>query len=77
MPRPTRIEYEGAFHHVMNRGRHNQTIFRDDDDYEVFLNTLSEVTKEYNAVIHAYCLMSGVFQASCRLMLKFMPPCSV
>ncbi len=21
MPRPTRIEYEGAFHHVMNRGR--------------------------------------------------------
>ena len=59
MPRPTRIEYEGAFHHVMNRGRHSQSIFRDDDDYEVFLNTLSEVTKEYNAVIHAYCLMTN------------------
>ncbi len=59
MPRPTRIEYEGAFHHVMNRGRHGRTNFRDDDDYELFLNTLSEVTKEYNAVIHAYCLMSN------------------
>jgi len=59
MPRPPRIEYEGAFHHVMNRGRHSQAIYRDDDDYKIFLNTLSEVTKEYSAVIHAYCLMTN------------------
>jgi len=59
MPRPPRIEYEGAFHHVMNRGRHNQAIYLEDKDYEAFLTTLSEVTKEYHAVIHAYCLMSN------------------
>ncbi|PHS17093.1 MAG: hypothetical protein COA86_10575 [Kangiella sp.] len=59
MPRPTRIEYEGAFHHVMNRGRHNQVIYRNDDDFEMFLNTLSEVTQEYSAIIHAYCLMTN------------------
>jgi putative transposase len=59
MPRPARIEYEGAFHHVMNRGRQRQTIFRDEDDYQLFLNTLSEASKNYNAVIHAYCLMSN------------------
>jgi len=59
MSRPVRIEYEGAFHHVMNRGRQRRSIFHDDDDYLGFLNLLSEVTKEYNAVIHAYCLMSA------------------
>jgi len=59
MSRPPRIEYEGAFHHVMNRGRNHQVIFRDDDDFEVFLNTLSEANKEHSAVIHAYCLMSN------------------
>jgi putative transposase len=45
MSRPTRIEYKGAFHHVMNRGRHNHIIYRNDDDFEIFLNILSEVTK--------------------------------
>ena len=59
MPRPPRIEYKGAFHHVMNRGRHNQSIYLEDKDYEVFLTTLAEVTKEYDAVIHAYCLMTN------------------
>jgi len=59
MPRPVRIEYEGAFHHVMNRGRQRRSIFDDDDDYLAFLNLLSEVTKEYNAIIHAYCLMTN------------------
>ncbi len=59
MPRPPRIEYEGAFHHVMNRGRHRKVIFQDDDDFGIFLNTLSEVTKEYSAIIHAYCLMTN------------------
>ncbi len=59
MPRPPRIEYEGAFHHVMNRGRDSQTIYWDDEDYVVFLGTLAEVTKEYHAVIHAYCLMTN------------------
>ncbi len=59
MPRPPRIEYEGAFHHVMNRGRHNQAIYLEDKDYESFLVTLAEVTKEYHAVIHAYCLMTN------------------
>lgn len=59
MPRPQRIEYQGAFHHVMNSGRDHQSIYLEDEDYEVFLATLAEVTKEYQAVIHAYCLMTN------------------
>ena len=59
MPRPTRIEYEGAFHHVMNRGRSSRNIFKDDGDFELFLQAMAEAAKEYNAIIHAYCLMSN------------------
>lgn len=59
MPRPARIEYEGAFHHVMNRGRNGQTIFHDDSYFEAFLKTLKEVSEQFDAIIHAYCLMSN------------------
>ncbi len=59
MPRPLRLEYEGAFHHVMNRGRNRQTIFHDADYFEAFLTTLKEASERYDAIIHAYCLMTN------------------
>jgi REP-associated tyrosine transposase len=59
MPRPTRIEYEGAFHHVMNRGRNQQTIFHDESYFIEFLKTLKEVSEQFDAIIHAYCLMTN------------------
>lgn len=59
MPRPLRLEYEGAFHHVMNRGRNHQTIFHDDRYFAAFITTLQEASERYNAVIHAYCLMTN------------------
>jgi putative transposase len=59
MPRPLRLEYEDAFHHVMNRGRNRQTIFHDPDYFEAFLITLKEASERYDAVIHAYCLMTN------------------
>jgi len=42
MPRPQRIEYEGAFHHVMNRGRDRRAIFHNDAYFNAFLETLQE-----------------------------------
>lgn len=59
MPRPQRIEYENAFYHVMNRGRGRQAIFRDDQYYQAFLDTLVEVHQRFHCVIHAYCLMGN------------------
>ena len=59
MPRPTRIQYENAFYHVMNRGRGGQTIFHDASYYKSFLKTLEEASQRFEAVIHAYCLMSN------------------
>lgn len=59
MPRPLRLEYEGAFHHVMNRGRNHQPIFHDADYFEAFLTTLKEACERYDAIFHAYCLMTN------------------
>ena len=36
MPRPTRMEYEGAFFHVMNRCRSHQNIFHENVYFEAF-----------------------------------------
>jgi len=34
MARPLRIEYPGAWHHVMNRGRRGEIIFKDNGNVE-------------------------------------------
>ena len=59
MPRPTRIQYENAFYHVMNRGRGRQRIFHNDAYYQEFLKTLEEAYQRFDAIIHAYCLMGN------------------
>ena len=42
MPRKLRVEYEGAIYHVMNRGDRREPIFVDDQDRELFLETLGQ-----------------------------------
>jgi len=42
MSRPLRIEYPGAWYHVMNRGRWAEAIFEEDEDFETFLGVLRE-----------------------------------
>ena len=43
MSRPLRIEYPGAYYHVMNRGRGRQTIFEDQADYERFMAPMQKI----------------------------------
>jgi REP element-mobilizing transposase RayT len=57
MSRPLRIEYPGAFYHVINRGLERREIFRTKQDYEYFLSLLSQTHQKYGLVIHSYCLM--------------------
>ena len=59
MPKPARIEYEGAFHHVMNHGRSHQNIYHGNVYFEAFVNALKEVSELFNTIIHAYCLLSN------------------
>ena len=59
MTRPLRIEYKGAWYHVMNRGIARQPIFNEDEHYKMFLELLQEVHVLYGVEIHAYCLMTN------------------
>lgn len=59
MSRPLRIEYEGALYHVTSRGNERKSIYRDEVDYHLFLDVLSEVCDRFNWVIHSWCLMSN------------------
>ncbi|RJX27578.1 MAG: transposase [Desulfurivibrio sp.] len=57
MSRPLRIEYPGAWYHVMNRGRRQEEIFLSREDYESFIGILQETSAGWNLKIAAYCLM--------------------
>ena len=59
MARPLRISYPGAFYHVTSRGNEQKVIFKSKKDREKFLEYLESALKRYDAVIHAYCLMSN------------------
>jgi REP-associated tyrosine transposase len=57
MVRPLRIEYPGAWYHVMNRGRRGEQIFLEERDYKTFLELLMESMELWNLRIAAYCQM--------------------
>jgi len=42
MPRQVRIEYAGAFYHVMARGDRREAIVKDDEDRKTFVRTLEK-----------------------------------
>lgn len=44
MARPLRVEYPGAFYHVINRGNAGEKIFRSNSDRERFLGYLEFVS---------------------------------
>ena len=45
----------------MSRGNHRGDIFREDEDYLLFLHLLRDTQKIYPFVIHSYCLMTNHF----------------
>lgn len=59
MARPLRIEFNGALYHITSRGNEKKSIFKDDEDREVFLGILQGVNKRFNWLCHAYCLMDN------------------
>jgi putative transposase len=59
MPRPLRLEYEGALYHVMSRGDRREDIFNDDRDRENFVGLLGRTCMKTGWQVHAYCLMTN------------------
>lgn len=59
MARPLRVEYPGAWYHVMNRGRRRENVFENKADFYTFLKLLGECNKLFELKVHAYALMSN------------------
>ncbi len=59
MARPLRIEFTSALYHVTSRGDGREDIYLDDADRRQCLSLLGAVTKRFNWVVHAYCLMNN------------------
>lgn len=59
MPRKPRIEYHGAFYHVITRGNQRQKIFKDATDFQKYLQLLAIYKNRYSYHLYAYVLMSN------------------
>lgn len=66
MARPWRIEYEGAFYHLLSRGNEKRDIFIDDDDRHMFLDTLGEMADRFEMDIFAFVLMDNHYHLLAR-----------
>ena len=66
MSRQQRIDFEGAVHHVMNRGVNHQQIFFDDADRIEFGRRLADIHERFGVETLAYCLMGNHYHLLLR-----------
>ncbi|MCG6869221.1 MAG: transposase [Gammaproteobacteria bacterium] len=66
MVRPLRIEFDGAWYHVMNRGLGRRGAFSSDVQRTYFLSLLADTAERFNAEWHAYCLMTNHYHLLLR-----------
>ncbi len=66
MPRPIRIQFPGAWYHVMNRRAGGDVLFSDTFDRLFFLSLVEEAVRTANIEIHAYCPMGNHFHLLIR-----------
>jgi len=59
MPRQARIDAPGALHHILIRGIEQREIFKDDKDWEGFLEQLSKLLQEMVTPCYAWGLMTN------------------
>jgi REP element-mobilizing transposase RayT len=57
MARKARIHFPGALYHVIARGNRGQKIFRNEKDYQLYLDFLGEYKDRYDFSVYAYTLM--------------------
>ena len=59
MARKPRIQYSGAFYHIIVRGNQRQNIFLEDADRLEYLERLKRYKKKCGFVLYAFVLMSN------------------
>jgi len=62
MVRPLRKEFAGALYHIASRGNGRDTIFLDEEDWELWLDVLGHVCERFNWIFHAYCQMGNHYR---------------
>ena len=85
MPRQKREWYEGAIYHVMSRGNRRLALFKDSDDYLIFLECILKARELYPFKIHSLCLMTNHFHMAIetadvelwKIMLRILHPYSM
>ena len=66
MSRPLRIEFPGAWYHVMNRGHRGGALFLDDADRRRFLGAVAELPERFALEVHAFVLMHNHYHLLVR-----------
>jgi putative transposase len=61
MPRPHRIEFAGARHHVMNRAARREAFLTDDGACVLFLSLVAELDTRFRVRVHGFALMPNHF----------------
>ena len=59
MARATRVDFPGAWYHVLNRGIERRTIFPERRCCEKFIELLSRLPKRFGVQLHGYVLMGN------------------
>ena len=66
MSRAWRIEYEGAYYHLLSRGNEGGDIFKEAKDRIIFLDTIGEMSERFEIDVHAYVLMDNHYHLLVR-----------
>jgi len=75
LARQWRVEYEGALYHVMARGNDRRAIFYDDQDRQVFLDILGEMSDRFANEIQVYVLMDNHFHLQIKTLRANLSRC--
>ena len=59
MARAKREWFPGARYHIICRGNHRNDLFKDEKDYQVYLNILKYVKKKLGYDLYCYCFMTN------------------
>jgi REP element-mobilizing transposase RayT len=66
MARAWRIEFEGAYYHILSRGNERRDIFYDDEDRKMFLDTVGETAQRFDVDVFAFVLMTNHYHLLIR-----------
>ncbi|MFZ3576953.1 transposase [Virgibacillus sp. DJP39] len=64
--RKPRIWVPNSFYHISCRGNRKDTLFRNDEDYDAFLQILNYVHEKTSFEIASYCFMSNHYHLQLR-----------